>query len=265
MTPKRPPGAQFFDEWRRKRRASGRRGPSSRGDAPFRATFAKDSLALLAFAGFFLIVAPPLLWLLGASARAGLEARAGRWIEPYAAALLGRSLVLALGTTAGAILLGLPVGIAIARADMSGRRALRTAALLALATPPTAAAIGWSLLLAPGARPLPPAPPGSSVARSWEGVPEALLVLTALLWPVIALVAARAVERLPREWEEAARLETTPWRAFAAAAGPMLRAAVAAGALMVFLLALAEYAVPGTLGVAVYPVENPEPLPGGAR
>jgi iron(III) transport system permease protein len=215
---------------------------------------------MIALAGFLLIVAPPLLWLFGAAARAGLEAavapsRGGPWIEPYAAALLARSLLLALATTGGAILLGLPVGIAVARADLPGRRALRMAALLALATPPTAAAIGWSLLLAPGSRPLPPATPGSGGTGSWEGIPEVLLVLTGLLWPVIALIAARAVERLPREWEEAARLETTAWRAFAAAAGPTLLAAVGAAALLVFLLALAEYAVPGTLGVTVYPVE----------
>jgi len=219
------------------------------------ASLVKDRVALLALGGFALIVAPPVLWLLVAAARAGLTEPGARWTEPHALALLGRSLVLALGTTAGAILLGLPAGIVVARTRVAGRRALRSAALVALATPPAASAIGWSLLLAPGARPLPLPSPGGGALRSWEGFPEALLVLTGLLWPVIALVVARAVEWLPREPEEAARLETTPWRAFAAAAGPTLRAVLGAAALAVFLLALAEYAVPGTLGVAVYPVE----------
>lgn len=220
-----------------------------------------DTLFLVALVGFLLTVAPPTLWLLAAALRAGFERGGVPRIEPYAWALLGRSLVVAAGTTGGALALGLPVGIVIARSDLPGRRWLGLAALLALATPPTAAAIGWSLLLAPGGGPTPaanlspPATAGSDAFRSWEGVSTVILALIGLLWPIIALVTARAAERLPREWEDAARLETTPWRAFAATSGPTLRAAIGAAALLVFLLALAEYAVPGTLGVAVYPVE----------
>jgi iron(III) transport system permease protein len=50
-------------------------------------------------------------------------------------------------------------------------------------------------------------------------------------------------------------LETTPWRAFVVAGVSYARPALGAGALLVFLLALADYAVPGTMGVTVYPVE----------
>lgn len=200
----------------------------------------------------------PTLWLLAAATRAGIEgAAAARLLEPRAWSLLGRTLGIALAATTGAALLGAPLGILIARAQLPGRRLLLTATLLALCVPPVVAAIAWSILLGRGG-PLGqlfpiaggPSPPGAA-----PGVAGVVVALVALYWPVVALLVARAARAVPAEWEEAARLETTPWRAFTLAAGAHLRASLGVAALLVFLLVLADYDVPGTMGVAVYPVE----------
>jgi iron(III) transport system permease protein len=209
---------------------------------------------------FGLLVAPPVFWLIGAALRAGADAvAAGRLLEPRAWVLLGRSAEVALGATAGALLAGIPIGVLIARGARSrgASSALAGAALLTLAVPPYAAAIAWSILLARGGplavllrtgytRP----PPVSAT-----GLGGVIWTLAGLYWPVVALLLARSLRGVPAGLEEAARLECTPGRAFVVAAAPYARPALGAAALLVFLLALADYSVPGTMGVTVYPVE----------
>src|SRR5439155_12684 len=76
-----------------------------------------------------------------------------------------------------------------------------------------------------------------------------------LYWPIVAGFAALTLRAVPAELEEAARLEAPPWRALAVAARPGLGVALGAGGLLVFLLALADFGVPSTFDLAVYPVE----------
>jgi iron(III) transport system permease protein len=209
---------------------------------------------------FGLLVAPPVLWLLGAAARSGgLAVLSGRLMEPRLWTLLARSLQVALGATAGALLVGVPLGIGIARCARgpAAGSALAGAAVLTLAIPPYAAAIAWSILLARGGwlalllrTEYSRQPPVSAT-----GLGGVIWTLAGLLWPVVALLLARALRGVPAGLEEAARLETTPWRAFAVAAAPYARPTLGAAALLVFLLALADYSVPGTMGITVYPVE----------
>jgi iron(III) transport system permease protein len=215
-----------------------------------------SAVALLLFA---LLVAPPLFWLIGAAARAGaLALLAGRLMEPRMWSLLGQSLQVALGATAGALVAGVPLGICMARGTRGpASSALAVAAVLTLSVPPYAAAIAWSILLARGGllshllRTEYTRQPPVSVT----GLGGVIWALAGLLWPVVALLLARALRGVPAGLEEAARLETSPGRAVAMAAAPHARPALGAAALLVFLLALADYAVPGTMGVTVYPVE----------
>jgi iron(III) transport system permease protein len=215
-----------------------------------------SAVALLLFA---LLVAPPLFWLIGAAARAGaLALLAGRLMEPRMWSLLGQSLQVALGATAGALVAGVPLGICMARGTRGpASSALAGVAVLTLSVPPYAAAIAWSILLARGGllshllRTEYTRQPPVSVT----GLGGVIWALAGLLWPVVALLLARALRGVPAGLEEAARLETSPGRAVAMAAAPHARPALGAAALLVFLLALADYAVPGTMGVTVYPVE----------
>jgi iron(III) transport system permease protein len=215
-----------------------------------------SAVALLLFA---LLVAPAMLWLIGAAARAGaLALLAGRLMEPRMWSLLGQSMQVALGATAGALVAGVPLGICMARGTRGpASSALAGAAVLTLSVPPYAAAIAWSILLARGGllahllRTEYTRQPPVSVT----GVGGVIWTLAGLLWPVVALLLARALRGVPAGLEEAARLETSPGRAVAVAAAPYALPALGAAALLVFLLALADYAVPGTMGVTVYPVE----------
>jgi iron(III) transport system permease protein len=192
---------------------------------------------------FAILVALPLLWLLVAAAAALRDAIVvGRLLDPRAWRLLGRSISVGLGVTAGAGLLGVPMALAMSRTRLPGCRALFAMTLLGLSVPPYTAAIAWSILLNRGAAPVP-------------DLAQVIVALTSLSWPVVALLTAHALTRQPAVWEESARLETSAWHAALIAARPAMRRALPAALLLVFLLTLADYTVPATMGVTLYPVE----------
>jgi iron(III) transport system permease protein len=127
-----------------------------------------------------------------------------------------------------------------------------------LLLPPYAAAIAWLIFLGRSG------PLAVWLARrGYQGTPIFTTTGVAvtcwtqgmLLWPVAAAFVALGLRAVPAELEEAARLETAPWRALLVAARPALGAALGAAGLLTFLLALADFGVPSTFDLAVYPVE----------
>lgn len=204
-----------------------------------------------------LIVLPPLLWLGWAAGGAAL--RFGP-VFPDAAARLAllRSGEIALAAAAIAGLLGVPYGWLMARCRLPGRRFWRAASVFPLLLPPYACSFAWFVFLArEGAF-------NSSLVRwGWIGEPIqpfracwlAAWVLGSAYWPVVAWLTYLTARSVPRPLEEAARLQTGAGRAARLAAAPLMLAALPAALLLVFLLALADFAVPNGLGVPVYPVE----------
>ncbi len=204
---------------------------------------------------FALLVLPPLLWL----AIAALQS-AGRWgpPEPRAWRLLARSAGVAAGSTAVAMACGAPYGLLVARARLPARRLWLFLGALPLLLPPYAAAIAWLIFLGRAG------PLASWLAhRGYQGPPffSPTGVLATcwtngmLYWPLVAGFTTLALRAVPAELEEAARLEASPWQALRIAAAPAVGAAVGAAGLLVFLLALADFGVPSTFDLAVYPVE----------
>jgi len=221
-----------------------------------------DVVALGAFA---LLLVPPLV-AIGASVLQALLAALAHGTLPWDArslTLLGRSVLIAVGSAALAIALGLPYAVLTARTDIPGRRAWRLLALLPLALPPYAAAIAWFELLgnsgpvadmlklagAPGFT-RPGSGPGPAT-HLWAAV----WVLGSLLWPAAAFLGGRALEAAPAVLEEEARIWTSHGRALWAAAAPTLRPALAAAGLLVGLIAAADFGVPATFSLAVYTVD----------
>jgi iron(III) transport system permease protein len=213
------------------------------------------SFTWITLAAFGILVLPPLLWLLMAAALT-----AARWElpEPRGWGLLARSVAVAAGSAALAILCGVPYGLLVARGRLPGRRIWAALGVLPLLIPPYAAAISWLIFLGRTG------PLHEWLARrGYQGPPffsSTGFAVTCwtngmLLWPVIAGFVALALRAVPAELEETARLETTPWRALRIAARPALGAALGASGLLVFLLALADFGVPSTFDLAVYPVE----------
>ena len=214
---------------------------------------------------FTALLGPPLVWI-GIAVLQGLIRSLARgempW-EPRALVLLGRSVLIGIGSAALALLFGLPYALLTTRTDLRGRSIWALLGLLPLALPPYASAIAWFHFLgrtgpvadmlklagAPGF-----APPGAGPGPA-SGLWAAVWVLGTLLWPAAAFLAARALEAVPPELEEEARTSTSHARALRAAAAPFLRPALAAAALLVGLLAAADFGVPASFSLPVYTVD----------
>ena len=173
---------------------------------------------------------------------------------------LGRSAAIGAGAMALALLLGVPAGWAL-----SARR--RTPWFLALcalplAFPPSAAVSGWLRFCAPGEavsafNPLLQDMPAPGPLFSIPGV---VLLLGLGLWPIVAFEVWPAFARARGEAHAAALLSATPARAFFRIVLPLSRGELAAGALLVFVLAASDFTVSSLLLVRTLPVEVDDQL-----
>jgi iron(III) transport system permease protein len=219
------------------------------------------AFTLLTLAAFGLLVLPPLLWLLVAAAESLLVTRHSSLVtlsQARAWRLLARSVGVAAGSATLATVLGTPYGLLLARARLPASRLWAALGVLPMLLPPYAAAIAWLIFLGQAG------PLHEWLARrgyvglaffSPTGVAMTCATNGLLYWPIAAGFAALALRAVPAELEETARLEANPWRALWIAARPALGAALGAAGLLVFLLALADFGVPSTFNLAVFPVE----------
>jgi iron(III) transport system permease protein len=151
--------------------------------------------------------------------------------------LLSNTLLLGLGSATLATAIGLSLGFALARVPLPFKMALRLALLTPALLPPYVMALAW---------------------KSMGGVLNlagAAIVLAFVLYPLPMLAAEVALRRVEPRLEEAALLVARPnrvfWRITARLAAPL----ILASALVVFVLATAEFAVPALLQVRVYATE----------
>jgi ABC-type Fe3+ transport system permease subunit len=203
------------------------------------------------------VVLPPLGWLLLATLRA-LAAHGPGFPDALAARLLLRSLLLAALAAGIAAAMGVPYGWLAGRYRLPGRKLLLAASLLPLLLPPYAAALAWSMALTrEGAV--------NTLLLRWGFlrapiVPREALWLPAVIlafayWPVVAWATLFAARSVPVELEASARLHLPDGAAARWSAWPALARSLPAAALLVFLLALADFGVANSLGVQTYPVD----------
>lgn len=148
-----------------------------------------------------------------------------RVFEPRVHALFGRTLALGLGAAGLAFILGLPFGYAVARTDVPGARWLRTLGIIPILVPPLFLAMTWTVLV------------------EWRGLVASVFVLGLAGFPLVAIFAARAAERVDRRLVEAARLAGGAPAALRIDFAMMLPPALA-GACLAFVFAVNDFAVP---------------------
>lgn len=214
---------------------------------------------------FVALLGPPLAWI-GIAVLQGVLQAGAHGELPWSGrelVLLARSVAIGGGSAALALAFGVPYAVLTTRTDLRGRRGWALLGLLPLAMPPYASAIAWYHVLgrsgpvadmlklagAPGFT-----PPGSGPGPA-NGLWAAIWVLGTLYWPAVAFLAARTLEAVPAELEEEARGSTSHFRALQATAAPYLRPTLAAAALLVGLLAAADFGVPATFSLPVYTVD----------
>jgi iron(III) transport system permease protein len=187
---------------------------------------------------FFVCCVLPVAYLLttslmrsdGAYGAALLDARQ-RWLL-YNTALLG------VGTALLATAIGTPLGIALARVPLPRKALLRLVLAAPLLLPPYVVGLAWVYLGSGG---------GS--------VPAAILVLSLSFYPLSMLATEVAMRRIDGRLEEAALVVAPEGRVLSRITLPLAAPGISAAALVIFVLAVSEFSVPGLLQVRVYTTE----------
>ncbi len=168
--------------------------------------------------------------------------------------LLLTSTLLGAGTALLATSVGAPLGLLLARARLPLMRMLRILLVIPLVVPTYVTALAWISITGP-----------SGFAASWLGrdllsawtysLTGAILVLGTSFYPLSMLATEAAARRVNGRLEEAALLVASPRRVLWRITLPLIAPTVAAAALIIFVLALAEFGVPGLLRVRVFTTE----------
>lgn len=160
------------------------------------------------------------------------------------AAILGRTLLLVVTVSAGSVAISLPLAWLTARTDLPLRRTWAVLTSLPLVIPSYVA--GFVVVVALGPRGMLQealeGPFGVERLPSIYGFAGAMLTLTLLSYPYVFLTIRGALERMDPAMEESARgLGLGPVATFFRVVTPLLRPAIATGALLVGLYTLSDF------------------------
>lgn len=170
-------------------------------------------------------------------------------VNPSYRAALGHSLVVSIGGTVGAVLLGLPLALLTTRFRIPGSGVLRTLAILSLLSPPFIGAYAWILLLGSNGVLRRAALEVGVTLPDVYGPLGIVLVYALQYYPFVFLLTAGALRTIDRSVEEAAEsLGATGWRKLTRVTLPLVLPSLSAGALIAFILSLANFGTPMILG-----------------
>ncbi|MEW6267833.1 MAG: hypothetical protein AB1689_00880, partial [Thermodesulfobacteriota bacterium] len=165
-----------------------------------------------------------------------------------ATGLLLTSSALAGCVAAVTLVLGVPLGIALARLDVPLARAALLLHCVPMFLPPFVLALGWFLVI--GREGILGSDTGSRMLFSRAGH---VLVLACCLTPFVTALVALAASGITPALEDAARLVAGTRRVAVRILLPLTAPAATLGALVVFALAFSELGVPMFLRVPAYP------------
>jgi iron(III) transport system permease protein len=198
----------------------------------------------LAVAVFAVCCVLPVGYLLAASFR-GFDASSALALDARQRRLLYNTVVLGSGTALLSTVLGAPLGLALARTATRGKALVRVALVAPLLLPPYVVALAWTYLGS-----------GNDVLSEWTySLPAAVLVLSLVFYPLSMLATEVALRRIDGRLEEAALLNAPAARVLRVITLPLAAPSVLAAALIIFVLSVSEFGVPGLLRVRVYTTE----------
>lgn len=151
--------------------------------------------------------------------------------------------------TLGACLIGIPLAFFTARFHVQGQAWISTLAILVLVAPPFIGAYAWIMML------------GSNgfitnffglfgiETPTIYGPHGIILVFTLKFFPFIYLMTQTSLNGMNKSFEDAAEnLGCTPWQRFTKITLPLVFPAVSTGAIICFVLAIADFGTPAILG-----------------
>ncbi len=168
---------------------------------------------------------------------------------PYYLRGLRNSLIVGVGGMAGAVLLGVPLAYLTTRFVIRGRDLIATLAVLALVSPPFIGAYAWIMMLGRAGWMRAGFEAIGIELPSIYGPFGILLVFSLKFYPFVFLLTAGALGAINRSLEEAAEsLGAGTWRRFFSVTLPLVFPAVTSGALLAFVLSLADFGTPSIVG-----------------
>lgn len=211
----------------------------------------------LAVTVFVLCCVLPLAYMVGLSLT-GHGVSGGQYtalvLDPRQRLLLSNTAVLGSATALLATLIGAPLGVALARVNLRWNTILRGVLAMPLVLPPYVVGLSWLSL--GGSAGLVAQIVGRDLLSNWTySMPGAVGVLTLVYYPVPMLATEVALRRIEPRLEEAALLVARPSRVLRRITLPLAAPSITAAALVVFVLAISEFGVPGLLRVRVYTTE----------
>jgi iron(III) transport system permease protein len=207
--------------------------------------------AALLFAACCLL---PIAYLLTAPLRGGPVAGHILSLDARQQALLWNTTALGIGTALLATAIGAPLGLALARVSLRGKGLLRVALAVPVLLPPYIVALAWTCL--GGSRGLVASVIGHDLLSEWTySLPAAIVVLSLVFYPLSMLATEVTLRRIDGRLEEAAVLVAPAGVVLRRITFPLAAPAILAAALVIFVLSVSEFGVPGLLRVRVYTTE----------
>lgn len=172
--------------------------------------------------------------------------------------LIGHSFTLSLLTASLTTVIGLPLGILLAKTDLPFRRLFTVLFTIPLLVPPYITAISWFDLL--GRKGLLSQVLGPSVAQATSawlfGLAGCVLVLFSTFLPIVMLLTMTYLKTVNPRLEEAGKLVSGWLGVLKEITIPLILPGTMLAAMLVFLLTLGEFGVPSFLRYDVFPVES---------
>lgn len=157
--------------------------------------------------------------------------------------LMLNTVTLGAGVTAFAFAVGAPVGVVLARCDPRRIWLARLIFAVPLVLPSYVLGLAWIILF------------GSHTSWFVYSIPAAVVILGFSFYPIVMLAVEAALRSVPARLEDAGRLAAPPFSVLVNITLPLIAATVSASLIIVFILAISDFAVPGLLRVRVYTTE----------
>ncbi len=187
--------------------------------------------------------------LIGPDGAMGFANYAELLARPRYARAFGNTLLAGAGGAAGAMVLGTTLAFLVTRYRLRGRALIETLAVMALVSPPFIGAYAWIVLFG-----------ANGLVRRFVvdlgidmppiyGASGVILVFAFKFFPNVFLVTSVAFAQVNRSLEEAAEgLGLAPWRRLVTITFPLVLPALSAGALLAFVLSIADFGTPRLIG-----------------
>jgi iron(III) transport system permease protein len=172
--------------------------------------------------------------------------------RPYYLTALSNTLLIGTLGTLGACLLGVPLAYCTARFVIRGRTIISTMAILVLVAPPFIGAYAWIMMFGSNGFITNALGAIGIKAPTIYGLPGIVFVFSLKLFPYIYLMTETALNAVNKSLEDAAEnMGCTVLQRFWKVTLPLVFPAVSTGAIIAFVLSIADFGTPALLGRGV--------------